>query len=220
MAVTTDRRRIVLREMTQADLPNVREIEKRAYADAWPATTFEAELRNAFATYIVAVEFAPEEPLEPAFEVRPTSWPLRWLAPPKEQPRGRLLGFCGMWFHVDQLHIVTIATDPAREGEGIGQRLLLDAFERGIEAELRNVALEVRPSNARARALYERFGFREQGRSRGYYKNNNEDAIIMLTDDLDSPAMTERLEAIRAAHAARFDAVEWVVAPSAPEDPA
>lgn len=211
MAVTTDRRRIVLREMTHADLPAVRHIEQRAYADAWPATTFEAELRNAFATYVVAVEFAPDQPTEPAFERRPASWPKRWLIPPKERPRGRLLGFCGMWFHVDQLHIVTLATDPAREGEGVGQRLLLDAFDRAAEAELRNIALEVRPSNARARALYERFGFREQGRSRGYYKNNNEDAIIMLTDDLDDPSMRSRIEAIRAAHAARFDTVEWLV---------
>jgi len=216
MAVTTDRRRIVLRQMTLADLPGVRAIEERAYADAWPATTFEAELRNAFATYVVAVEFAPEEPLHPPFELRRPSWPLRWLVPSRVQPRGRLLGFCGMWFHVDQLHIVTLATDPDREGEGIAQRLLLDAFDRAGEAELRNAALEVRPSNARARALYERFGFRERGRSRGYYKNNGEDAIVMLTDDLDTPEMRERIEAIRAAHAARFEAVEWVTSEAAP----
>ena len=210
MAVTTARRRIVLREMTLADLPRVRDLEQRAYADAWPATTFEAELRNAFATYVVAMEFGPEEPLEPAFEVRHASWPLRWIVPPREQPRGRLLGFCGMWFHTDQLHIVTVATDPGRQGEGIAQRLLLDACQRGEASELANIALEVRASNVRARELYERFGFREQGRLRGYYKNNNEDSIVMLTDDLDTPAMRERLEGIRAAHAERFSNAEWV----------
>ena len=41
------------------------------------------------------------------------------------------------------------------------------------------VGLEVRPTNAEARALYESFGFRVVGRRRGYYYDTGEDALIM-----------------------------------------
>ena len=42
--------------------------------------------------------------------------------------------------------------------------------------------LEVRTANARARRLYERFGFREIGIRRGYYpaaQGRREDAVVM-----------------------------------------
>ncbi len=45
-----------------------------------------------------------------------------------------------------------------------------------------SVLLEVRPSNARALAVYERFGFAEIGRRKGYYpahEGKREDAIVM-----------------------------------------
>jgi ribosomal-protein-alanine N-acetyltransferase len=42
-----------------------------------------------------------------------------------------------------------------------------------------DVWLDVRASNVAARALYERFGFQEVGRRRGYYRRPVEDAINM-----------------------------------------
>ncbi len=45
----------------------------------------------------------------------------------------------------------------------------------------------MRASNDRARRLYARFGFDEVGTRRGYYQDNNEDAIVMLTPNLDDP---------------------------------
>src|SRR5687768_17189273 len=56
MAVLTARRQLVLRAMTPADIPAVRRIERSAYGSQWPATAFEAELRNELASYVVAVE--------------------------------------------------------------------------------------------------------------------------------------------------------------------
>jgi ribosomal-protein-alanine N-acetyltransferase len=44
------------------------------------------------------------------------------------------------------------------------------------------VFLEVRESNAAARALYARFGFREGGRRRGYYRKPVEDALVLVCD--------------------------------------
>ena len=41
------------------------------------------------------------------------------------------------------------------------------------------MTLEVRKSNAPARALYERFGFETLGERKSYYINPREDAVIM-----------------------------------------
>ncbi len=190
--------RLLLREMTPADIPAVRHIEVEAYEDAWPQTTFEAELRNAFATYVIVID---------QDAAAPRSWWERLRAGPRPSP---VAGYCGAWFHVDQMHIVTIAVAPVYQGRGIAQRLLLECFDRARAAELKNVALEVRPSNARARAIYERFGFQQVGVRQRYYANNGEDALIMLTPDLDTAAQHERLEGIRADVRTRFADVSWV----------
>lgn len=217
--------RLLLREMTPADIPGVRRIEVAAYEDAWPQTTFEEELRNSFATYLVAVDIDRTATATPKVEATPPeahprldfpgrAWWSRLRARAASEPRAAetgdvFAGYCGAWFHVDQLHVVTVAVDPARQGHGIAQRLLLECFDRAIEAELRNVTLEVRTSNVRAQEIYRRFGFQQVGIHRAYYANNREDAIVMLTPDLDAPEQRARLEAVRADVAARFPEVEW-----------
>jgi ribosomal-protein-alanine N-acetyltransferase len=59
-------------------------------------------------------------------------------------------------------------------------RELLDWLLRRAESMGANIArLEVRESNAAARALYEAAGFREIGIRKGYYTQNNESAVVM-----------------------------------------
>lgn len=199
--------RLLLREMTPDDLAAVRRIEVEAYEDAWPQTTFEQELRNAFATYLVVVDCS-DPPLASRGAARQPWWTRLLGSPPAVPP---VVAYCGAWFHVDQLHVVTIAVAPEYQGRGIAQRLLLECFDRAAAAELRNVALEVRPSNARARSLYERFGFQQVGVHRGYYANNGEDALVMLTPDLDGAEQRARLEAIRRDLAERFPDIDWAL---------
>lgn len=195
--------RILLRDMTRADIREVRRIESRAYADAWPARTFETELNNRFARYRVAVERPVED--APA-EARAPSGPfaaLRRLFGGRDRGAERIVGFMGVWYMVDQLHLVTIATAPDAQGSGLGQRLLEDCFDMALEAELPTVVLEVRVSNDRARGLYERYGFKRTGTLRAYYRDNNEDADVMLAGPLDEAARAH-LDQLRAAHRARF----------------
>jgi len=199
MAITERGSQIVIREMTANDLREVHRIERAAYEDAWPARAFHEELRNGFAQYLVAVE--RDDPDVPGHAAeRDRGW---WAALGRLFSSGtheRLVGFAGAWFMVDQLHIVTIAVDPPAQGRGIGHRLLLACCDLAFEAELGSIVLEVRESNARAQQLYEHFGFRTIGKQVGYYKDNNEDALVMETPRLDA-AYRSRIEALRAQYA-------------------
>lgn len=187
--------RIVLRDMTEEDIRAVRRIESLAYEDAWPARTFEEELRNAFAHYRVAVESPPER-----------SGVLAAIRRKIAGSPDRILGFMGCWYMVDQIHLVTLAVDPTEQGRGVGRRLLLDLFDLARASELRTAVLEVRVSNTRARRLYEEFGFRLKGTLHQYYQDNNEDAHMMVTGDLSDPEAAERLARLRREHHRRFGA--------------
>jgi len=189
------RARIILRDMTADDIKAVRRIESLAYEDAWPARTFEEELNNAFAHYRVAVELQPE-----------TSGTFATIRRKIAGTPERILGFMGCWYMVDQIHLVTIAVDPAEQGRGVGRWLLLDLFDLARVAELNTAVLEVRVTNTRARRLYEEFGFRLKGTLHQYYKDNDEDAHVMITGDLSAPEAVERLARLRREHRRRFGA--------------
>ena len=191
--------RISLRDMTRDDVPAVKRVESAAYQDAWPARLFEKELANGFAQYVVAVEeTADPPPAGPLTALRRAMF---------GGTHERIVGFMGVWYMVDQLHLVTIAVDPGQQRRGIGARLLLEVFDLAMEAELNEIVLEVRESNDRARAMYEAFGFRKAGQLLDYYKDNHETAIVMLSGALSQAG--ERIAAIReglyAAHPGVFE---------------
>ncbi len=175
--------------MRPEDVGAVRRIESAAYQDAWPARLFESELENAFAQYRVVVEQEEREP-----PTGPVASVARRLS---RAPRGRILGFMGVWYMIDQLHLVTIAVDPREQRRSLGQLLMLDCFALAQAAELNEIVLEVRVSNETAQRLYERFGFRRAGTLKAYYRDNDEDAYVMLSGPLDAPASRERVERIR-----------------------
>lgn len=193
--------RIVIRRMTAADLKQVRRIERAAYGSSLPGTPFERELRNGLAEYLVAVE-RPDAPPPPAEEHRSLLDSFRRLF--NHDPEPRVLGFLGVWYTVDQLHVVTVAVDPAEQGHGIAQRLLLECHRLAAEAELPTIALEVRVSNDRARRLYEWFGFTQAGTLRRYYSDNGEDAVVMLTPPLTEDAFEAHIHNLRARLLDRF----------------
>jgi ribosomal-protein-alanine N-acetyltransferase len=95
---------------------------------------------------------------------------------------GELAGYFLLMYALDEAHLLDVAVAGKRHGTGLGRHLLeiLCARARSMGAE--SVLLEVRPSNERALAVYERFGFAEIGRRKGYYpahEGKREDAIVM-----------------------------------------
>ncbi len=78
-------------------------------------------------------------------------------------------------------HVMNVAVDDRLRRQGIASTLLEHLLDRTGAQE--QYTLEVRPSNAAAIGLYERFGFRIAGKRRGYYHDNREDAMIMWRTD-------------------------------------
>ena len=92
---------------------------------------------------------------------------------------GRLLGYVGLLAVVDEGYITNVAVRPdcRRQGGAAGLVDALGAQGKGGEGGF--LTLEVRQSNAPARALYEKLGYLQAGLRRNYYENPREDAIIM-----------------------------------------
>ena len=99
-----------------------------------------------------------------------------------------VVGFAGLWVMVDEAHVTTFAVDPRWRRRGVGERLLLALLDVALGRHAREATLEVRLSNLPARKLYEKHGFRPVGIRPRYYSDNGEDALIMTTEALASPA--------------------------------
>ncbi len=89
----------------------------------------------------------------------------------------RIVGYLVCSRYADIWHLMNIAVDPTQRRRGVATALLEAMLERAGPGE--SYTLEVRPSNAGAIALYERFGFRSAGTRRRYYSDTGEDAVIM-----------------------------------------
>lgn len=71
-----------------------------------------------------------------------------------------------------------IVVAPEARGRGIGTSLMVEFLGRAQQSGGESVFLEVRESNAAARALYEKLRFQQSGRHKSYYVNPMEDAIL------------------------------------------
>ena len=97
----------------------------------------------------------------------------------------RIVGYLGIMFVLDELHVNTIGTRVGEEGRGIATSLLDDAWAHARERRVARATLEVAVSNERALALYYRYGFKPVGVRKNYYERTNEDALVLWADLVD-----------------------------------
>ena len=96
-----------------------------------------------------------------------------------------LLGYFLLMAVVDEAHLLNVAVGAALQGQGLGRFLLNQAVACARGLGMESMLLEVRPSNLRALDIYQRYGFSQIGRRKGYYPADNqqrEDAIVMRLD--------------------------------------
>ncbi|MEI2420485.1 GNAT family N-acetyltransferase, partial [Arthrospira platensis SPKY2] len=105
-------------------------LEEVSFPQPWPRSLYQKELeRQRFGHYFVIV-------------------------PQPELVVGeRILGHGGYWRMEEDIHIVTIAVDPAWRGQGLGRWLLLTMLAQARANGGVNASLEVRISNQAARKL-------------------------------------------------------------------
>lgn len=98
-----------------------------------------------------------------------------------DAPGGRVVAVCVAMDGVDEIHLLNIAVARGWQGRGLARELLQMLYERCHQRRAEALWLEVRPSNARARALYQREGFADIGVRKDYYpaQEGREDALVM-----------------------------------------
>jgi [ribosomal protein S18]-alanine N-acetyltransferase len=92
---------------------------------------------------------------------------------------GRVVGYVIAWFLQGEVHVLNLAVAKSHQRRGIARRLLRHILDFAEEHKSHMVTLEVRVSNEPARALYMSMGFAPVGIRRRYYRDNNEDALVM-----------------------------------------
>jgi ribosomal-protein-alanine N-acetyltransferase len=209
--------------MQLSDIPEVERIERQSFSSPWSRHAYEHDLtENRLAYYLVLRQVGEEEAQEMARQEdkeqktvsvspggqRVPSWLrmaaallgfklwIQTLAAPTK-PRPPIMGFAGMWLMVEEAHLVTIAVDPAHRRQGLGELLLVEMLELADRLGARAMTLEVRVSNLGAQALYRKYGFATQGLRKHYYSDNGEDALLMTTEPITSPAFQGRLQRLK-----------------------
>lgn len=144
---------VTIDSMRVRDLNEVLNIERVSFLTPWSRYSFLSELlENDRAYYLVA------------------------------RSGGRLVGYAGMWLIADEGHVTNIAVHPLYRGRGVGRQLMLAIEHMARCKGARRMTLEVRVSNTVARHLYEQLGYESAGIRPRYYRDNNEDAVIMWKD--------------------------------------
>jgi ribosomal-protein-alanine N-acetyltransferase len=146
---------IHIRRMTVEDVPAVAQLDQLSFSLPWTERSFHFEVTS-----------------NPASRC--------WVA----ERGGVIAGMIVAWLLVDEMHIATLATHPDFLRQGIAQALLAHVLKLGVAEGAVSSFLEVRESNSVARAMYRKFGYEETGKRPRYYKDNDEDAILMTLENL------------------------------------
>jgi len=149
---------IVIRRATEKDISQIADLDKICFSVPWSEQAFGKELKeNNLAFYILA-------------EVKET---------------GRIVGYAGVWLIQEEGHITNVAVHPDFRRKHIGMAIVeVMMKESRKRAGTKTFTLEARKSNTAAIELYKKFGFLEVGIRKGYYQENNEDAVIMWASPL------------------------------------
>ncbi len=138
-----------IERMSENDLPQVLAIEKASFPIPFSENLFRMELKLDVAHLYI---------------VRVNS---------------QATGYIDYWQIDPEMHIITIAVHPDWRAKGIGSALIQFLIEDARARKSELISLDVRPSNEAALKLYKKFGFKEAGRRKHYYQDNQEDALIL-----------------------------------------
>ena len=147
---------IYINPLQKTDIDTICRISADAYgAHHWAEDSFYSEISNNIAKYYTA-----------------------------RISTGEITGFAGSWHIIDEAHITTLAVSKNYQRQHIAEALIVNLLEDCYNGLIKYITLEVRISNIPAIELYKKYGFKSLGSRKGYYQDNNEDALIMWTENI------------------------------------
>ncbi len=153
--------KFAIRKMTLEDVPSVIDLDQKSFSLPWPERSFRFELTANPASRCWVAEFD-----------------------------GKIVGMIVVWLIIDEAHVATLATHPDFRRQGIAKKLLSHALRLMMDEGAHSSFLEVRESNFAAQEMYRKFGYEESGRRPHYYRDNDEDAILMNLASLNAERLT------------------------------
>ena len=136
-------------DVSAEHIRQIEEIERDCFSRPWTAEQLKSQMRDEQHEFIAAVS------------------------------AGRVLGYVGLMYVLDEGYISNVAVHPDARRQGIGDALIDALAAKAAELELAFLTLEVRESNAPAIALYAKHGFHPVGKRKNYYDAPKEDAVLM-----------------------------------------
>lgn len=140
---------MTIRKMGPEHVEQIAELEKLCFSDPWSENSIASELCNPLSLWLVA------------------------------EAAGTVVGYVGSQTVMDETDMMNIAVHPDCRRQGIAAALVNALVASLQDMGCHSLTLEVRASNAPARALYDMLGFQQVGLRRNYYHNPKEDALIL-----------------------------------------
>jgi ribosomal-protein-alanine N-acetyltransferase len=150
---------VKIRPAVLADIPGIMSLERQsATAGHWTEKQYRLAFQTESPRLLLVVEASPPH-----------------LKPGAEGPS--ILGFLIAHHLTPEWELENLVVAPATRRKGLAKRLL-EALLVAAHETHSSVFLEVRESNAPARALYENAGFEQTGCRKSYYTSPLEDAVL------------------------------------------
>ncbi len=159
-----------IRDFSEGDLAAVLAIQAQcSQAAQWRAKDYTRLAADPSGLVLVAE-------LETVSEVRPLDGGVVERGTAAVALSNSVAGFVAFHRTGDEAELRNLAVAPQRRRRGMGRLLLQAGQQRLLEAGIKEVYLEVRPSNAPALSLYTSIGYKLDSVRKGYYWNPDEDA--------------------------------------------
>lgn len=136
------------RTMTEADIPQVAQMEKTVFSDPWSEKVYRETFALPGVEYVVATDDET------------------------------IVGAAGVRNIVGTGEVTNVMVLPRYRNLGIGRKMMEEIILRGRDLGATDLTLEVRAQNVAAQRLYESLGFKCEGVRPGFYRNPSEDAKI------------------------------------------
>ena len=138
-----------IQRLTEQHLDGVLKIENECFSHPWTRESLENELNNPTSVFYAATD------------------------------DDEVIGYIGMSTVIDEAYIFNVAVTGSQRKKGIGSALIREVVTYCKKNGFYFVTLEVRESNQNAISLYSHFGFIKVGERKNYYRDPEENAVLM-----------------------------------------